>query len=288
MLPVRKGRRWTSVGGDSHAAKQVPLGCIAPHTAQRCHSEPVTDVTGVGIRFPTPQARLTFHTEQEVNYMQNKGGKRLAGGPEGDHPAKLPQDAPQPDAPQKSKARRLWDDYGYMVITLAVVFVLFRIIFQLAYVPSGSMETTLPTKSLLLGWRLPFVVSDPTPERGDIVTFYSDELGKLLVKRVIGLPGDVITVRDKRLYRNGMPVEEKYIRYEQPNIIEPIRDNFGPVTVPPDKYFVMGDNRDNSLDSRFWGFVDRGAIQAKAWRIYWSWDDKDNSPRWSRIGKAVR
>ena len=165
---------------------------------------------------------------------------------------------------------------------------LFRIIFQLAYVPSGSMETTLPTKSLLLGWRLPFVVSDPTPERGDIVTFYSDELGKLLVKRVIGLPGDVITVRDKRLYRNGMPVEEKYIRYEQPNIIEPIRDNFGPVTVPPDKYFVMGDNRDNSLDSRFWGFVDRGAIQAKAWRIYWSWDDKDNSPRWSRIGKAVR
>ena len=108
------------------------------------------------------------------------------------------------------------------------------------------------------------------------------------IKRVIGLPGDVITVRDKRLYRNGMPVEESYIRYEQPNIIEPIRDNFGPVTVPPDKYFVMGDNRDNSLDSRFWGFVDRGAIQAKAWRIYWSWDDKDNSPRWSRIGKAVR
>ena len=98
--------------------------------------------------------------------MQNKGGKRLAGGPEDDHPTKLPQDAPQPDAPQKSKARRLWDDYGYMVITLAVVFVLFRIVFQLAYVPSGSMETTLPTKSLLLGWRLPFVVSDPRAGAG--------------------------------------------------------------------------------------------------------------------------
>ena len=175
-----------------------------------------------------------------------------------------------------------------MLVTLAVVFVVFKVLLQLAYVPSGSMETTIPTKTLLIGWRLPFVVSDPVPERGDIVTFWDEEMQRVLVKRVIGLPGDVITVRDKRLYRNGMPVEESYIRYEQPNIIEPIRDNFGPVTVPPDKYFVMGDNRDNSLDSRFWGFVDRGAIQAKAWRIYWSWDDKDNSPRWSRIGKAVR
>lgn len=143
------------------------------------------------------------------------------------------------------------------------------------------------------GIKIPFTHSyiyrGDDPAYGDIIIFeYPNDPSVDYIKRVIGLPGDVITVRDKRLYRNGMPVEEKYIRYEQPNIIEPIRDNFGPVTVPPDKYFVMGDNRDNSLDSRFWGFVDRGAIQAKAWRIYWSWDDKDNSPRWSRIGKAVR
>ena len=94
----------------------------------------MTDVTGVGIRFPTPQARLTFHTEQEVNYMQNKGGKRLAGDPEDKRPTPSQGDPDQtrPAAPEKSKARKLWDDYGYMVITLAVVFVVFRIILQLA------------------------------------------------------------------------------------------------------------------------------------------------------------
>ena len=130
--------------------------------------------------------------------MQNKGGKRLAGDPEDKRPTPSQGDPDQtrPAAPEKSKARKLWDDYGYMVITLAVVFVVFRIILQLAYVPSGSMETTLPTKSLLIGWRLPYLVSDPVPDRGDIVTFYSDELGKLLVKRVIGLPGDHITFQD--------------------------------------------------------------------------------------------
>lgn len=176
----------------------------------------------------------------------------------------------------------------FLLVLLAlfsVVTILFTQIFVGVIVDGSSMEPTLTSGDYL------FVDTTADIARGDIVVFASPEPGSEdleLIKRVIGLPGDVITVRDKRLYRNGMPVEEKYIRYEQPNIIEPIRDNFGPVTVPPDKYFVMGDNRDNSLDSRFWGFVDRGAIQAKAWRIYWSWDDKDNSPRWSRIGKAVR
>ena len=205
----------------------------------------MTDVTGVGIRFPTLQARLTFHTEQEVNYMQNKGSKRLAGGPEGDHPANLPQDAPQPDAPQKSKARKLWDDYGYMVITLAVVFVVFRIILQLAYVPSGSMETTLPTKSLLIGWRLPYLVSDPVPDRGDIVTFYSDELGKLLVKRVIGLPGDHITFQDGYTYINGEKLAEDYL--PEQGVTISARTEFD---VPEGCLFLMGDNRTGSFDCR--------------------------------------
>lgn len=201
---------------------------------------------------------------------------------------------------QKSSKKSLIREYGEaLLVALVLAFVIRTFVVQAYKIPSESMVETLLVGDHLLaskfayGIKIPFIHSyiyrGDDPAYGDIIIFeYPNDPSVDYIKRVIGLPGDVITVRDKRLYRNGMPVEEKYIRYEQPNIIEPIRDNFGPVTVPPDKYFVMGDNRDNSLDSRFWGFVDRGAIQAKAWRIYWSWDDKDNSPRWSRIGKAVR
>ena len=89
-----------------------------------------------------------------------------------------------------------WNNWGYLIVTVAVIVVLFKVIFQLSWVPSGSMETTIPEDTLLISWQLPYMVSDPTPQRGDIVTFWSDELGKLLVKRVVGLPGDEITFQD--------------------------------------------------------------------------------------------
>ncbi len=179
--------------------------------------------------------------------MQNKGGKRLAGSAGNDRPAPAQGDPEQtrPDVPEKSKARKLWDDYGYMLITLAVVFVVFRIILQLAYVPSGSMETTLPTRSLLVGWRLPYLVSDPVPERGDIVTFYSDELEKLLVKRVIGLPGDHITFRDGYTYVNGEKLAEDYLIEQGVTVSD--RTEFD---VPEGCLFLMGDNRTGSFDCR--------------------------------------
>lgn len=177
---------------------------------------------------------------------------------------------------QKSSKKSLIREYGEaLLVALVLAFVIRTFVVQAYKIPSESMVETLLVGDHLLaskfayGIKIPFTHSyiyrGDDPAYGDIIIFeYPNDPSVDYIKRVIGLPGDVITVRDKRLYRNGMPVEEKYIRYEQPNIIEPIRDNFGPVTVPPDKYFVMGDNRDNSLDSRFWGFVDRGAIQAKA------------------------
>jgi len=176
---------------------------------------------------------------------------------------------------QKSSKKSLIREYGEaLLVALVLAFVIRTFVVQAYKIPSESMVETLLVGDHLLaskfayGIKIPFthtyIYRGDDPAYGDIIIFeYPNDPSVDYIKRVIGLPGDVITVRDKRLYRNGMPVEESYIRYEQPNIIEPIRDNFGPVTVPPDKYFVMGDNRDNSLDSRFWGFVDRGAIQPR-------------------------
>lgn len=186
--------------------------------------------------------------------MENKGGKRLARKDTDRRREELPEAVEKPaetegDAvgPQMSRGRRLWHDYGYLVVTLAVVFVLFRVLLQLAYVPSGSMETTIPTKSLLIGWRLPYVVSDPLPERGDIVTFWSEELDRVLVKRVIGLPGETVSVKDGFVYINGEKLDEDYLPVS--GITQSEKTAF---EVPAGHIFVMGDNRTGSLDSRYW------------------------------------
>lgn len=94
---------------------------------------------------------------------------------------------------KKSGFAAFWSDFGYLIVTAVVVVLVFRVLLQLSWVPSGSMETTIPKKTLLISWQLPYVMGDPVPERGNIVTFWSDELDKLLVKRVIGLPGDTVS-----------------------------------------------------------------------------------------------
>lgn len=162
-------------------------------------------------------------------------------------------------APKESFWKRLWQDYGSVLITLAAVFVVFKFIFQLAWVPTGSMETTLPTRSLLLGWHLPYVVADPLPDHGDVITFWSDELDEVLVKRVIGLPGDTITYADGYVYRNGEKLDERYL----PGQGITYCDN--EFSVPEGCFFVMGDNRGGSFDARYWDepYITADNVQAK-------------------------
>ena len=187
--------------------------------------------------------------------MEKKGGKRLAptGGAQKPPVTTVPPSAPEGAAPEGaaapaekpvSRGRKLWNDYGYLLITLAAVFVLFKVILQLAYVPTGSMETTIPTKTLLIGWRLPYAVADPMPERGDIVTFYSDELSKVLVKRVVGLPGEEITFKNGYTYINGEKLDESYLPEQG------ITDGERIFEVPEGHIFLMGDNRPGSRDCR--------------------------------------
>ena len=161
----------------------------------------------------------------------------------------------------EDKKKTFWSEYGYLLVTVAVVFVLFRVVLQLAWVPSGSMETTIPTRSLLVSWRLPYLVGDPALERGDIVTFQSEELGKLLVKRVVGLPGDRISFRDGKVYINGTELDEPYLPRQG---ITSVRGSAS-FTVPEECYFMLGDNRGGSDDNRFWDdpYVPDEMVQAK-------------------------
>ena len=165
----------------------------------------------------------------------------------------------------EKKTGGFWNDYGYLLVTVAVVFVLFRVVLQLAWVPSGSMEQTIPTKSLLVSLRLPYLVADPEPERGDIVTFWSDELGKLLVKRVIGLPGDEISFSGGYVYVNRQKLSEPYLTQQGQSRSR----NDEAFSVPEGCYFMMGDNRTGSDDSRFWDepYVSGEALQAEVFLI---------------------
>ena len=155
--------------------------------------------------------------------------------------------------------RRLWKEWGDVVVILAAVFIVFRFVLQLAWVPTGSMETTIPTKCALLGWRLPFIVSDVEPERGDIVTFWSDELGKVLVKRVIGLPGEEVSFADGYVYINGEMLDEYYLPARG------ITESDKTFVVPEGCVFFLGDNRTGSLDARFWAdpYVELSQLQAR-------------------------
>jgi signal peptidase I len=184
-----------------------------------------------------------------------------------------------------------------LIVALVLAFFIRSFVVQAFKIPSGSMLQTLQIGDHLLvtkfayGVKIPFtnvmVVERDGPKHGDIIVFeFPEDPSKDFIKRVIGLPGDVIEIRDKQVFRNGVPLQEAYIQHVDSASGVPRRDNFGPVMVPEHKYFVMGDNRDESYDSRFWGFVERNTIAGKALILYWSWASLTDI-RWERIGQLV-
>ena len=152
-------------------------------------------------------------------------------------------------AAEPTPLRKLWDRFGYLIITAVTVILLFGVIFTLAYVPSGSMEPTLPTRSFFIASRLPYTLGDPEPDRGDIMVFYNAELNETLVKRVIGLPGETVSFDGGYVYIDGQKLEEDYLTVQGNTYPAREGDTF---TVPEGCVFVMGDHRDDSLYSRFW------------------------------------
>jgi len=189
-----------------------------------------------------------------------------------------------------------------ILLAIVIAFFIRTFVIQAYKIPSGSMKPTLQIGDHILvskfnyGVKLPFLRSTlipiGTPKRGDILVFiYPEDRSKDFIKRLIGLSGDTIEIRNKKILLNGLPLNDTHGVYVDnliiPGSVQP-RDNFGPVTVPEDSIFVMGDNRDESYDSRFWGFVKMKDVLGKALIIYWSWNHEDTWVRWGRIGTILR
>ena len=163
-------------------------------------------------------------------------------------------------------------------------------VFQAYKMPSGSMQPTLLVGDHFFADKS--IKNLKEIQRGDVIIFaYPVDPRKDFVKRVIGMPGDTIEIKDKNLYINGELYPEEYVIHSDQSIFPAKRnprDNFGPVAVPMNALFVLGDNRDESLDSRFFGFVEESKVKGRATTIYWSWDKNHHSARWDRIGKRIR
>jgi len=214
---------------------------------------------------------------------------------------------------QKSVLREYAEALG---IAMILAMFIRTFIVQAYEIPSASMEPTLLigdhilVNKLVYGLRMPdsifglrvgglpyghYLFHFEPIRRGDVIVFvYPRDPSEDYIKRVIGIPGDVVEVKAGKVWLNGAPMLDPHAHFEVPDndrIGASPRDFFGPVTVPPGNLFMMGDNRDDSSDSRFWGFAPEDNVEGRAMDIYWSWDGGGGGfppLRWSRIGMAVR
>lgn len=182
---------------------------------------------------------------------------------------------------EKKHIVRDWVEPAFEAIIIAIIIRAFLI--QAFKIPTSSMEDTLLigdhiiANKFIYGTTLIFkkekVLKFTQPKRGDVVIFrYPNDPKYMFIKRCIGVPGDKIEIKDKVVYVNGEKLDEPYVYHKDirtfPAQYTP-RDNYGPVTVPENSFFVMGDNRDFSADSRFWGFLPHRYLRGKAWLVYW-------------------
>ena len=198
-----------------------------------------------------------------------------------------------------------------LVIAVALALFVRTFVFQAFKIPTGSMEPNLLVGDHLIVNKM---ISAPTASaferailpgrevrRGDIVVFkYPVDPERDFIKRVIGLPGERLELRRKKIYINGQPLEEPYAHLLEPPAPEgspkrdDVREEYGPVTVPPGQYFMMGDNRDNSQDSRFWGFLPKSYLKGQALFIYFSFKEHGSLPtffsdvQWGRLLNRVK
>ena len=201
---------------------------------------------------------------------------------------------------RKSTLREYFES---LCVAVVLAFLVRTFIVQAFKIPTGSMEPNLLVGDHLLVNKFKFAPTLTSVEkmvlpideikRGDVIVFkYPEDPERDFIKRVIGLPGETIELRNKKVHINGKPLDEPYAHFLFPPDEEgqpadanfDVRRQYGPVTVPAEHYFMMGDNRDNSQDSRYWGFVKREKIRGKAFLIYWSWNGDTHWLRWRRLG----
>ena len=238
---------------------------------------------------------------------------------------------PKPVKGKSDVADAVWDNVKSLLIAVVLALVIKTSIVEAYKIPSASMEDTLligdflAANKFIYGARLPFVgyrlPAIRNPKQGDVVIFkWPVDRRTNYIKRCIATPGQTIEIKDKQVYVDGIlfpnPPHSKFVNpeiKERPPSGRDTPDNFGPYTLGPDYYFMMGDNRDNSSDSRFWGPVHRDLIEGEAMIIHWSWAPDSNSPdaelneplsvprmfvynivhfydrvRWSRLGRIIR